>query len=396
MNDAVAVVGVGVHPFGKHGKTVVELAVHAATSALVDAGLRWRDVQAVSAASSQFVGGFGWRLAGNELIQALGETGVAVANVSAACAAGGAAFATGAQMIASGSADVVLAVGAEVMPRGFIARPPGGADDPSDIEYLRWAAAGAPNTVYWALEARRRMAELGTTEDVLARVAVQAHDVGQHNPRARYRERISIEEVLASNMVSDPLHLFEVCAVSDGAAAAVLCSAAAARKLATKPVWVRAATVGTGRFGDPTIRIPELSVTTADGVPAVSECTSTAFRAYDTAGIGPREVDLIELQDNSVWQALALPELFGLCEPGEADRLFMDGGTMPTGKLPVNPSGGFLSFGEATTAMGVWQICETVWQLRGQAGPRQVPDARVAMCQVLGLEGNGAISILAA
>lgn len=395
MNRDVAVVGVGVHPFGKFEESVSELAVSAAQEALRDAGIGWREVQAVSAASSQFVGGFGWRLAGNELIQSMGETGIPVANYSAACAVGGSAFHGAVTAVASGSADVVLAVGAERMPRGFIARPPGAEDDASDVEYLRWATVGAPNTVYWALETRRRMHELGTTERHLALVSVKSHRIGQHNPRARYRKEFSLQEVTNSPLVSDPLRLFEVCAVSDGAAAVIVCSADAARRLSGRPVWVKASCFGTGRFGDPAIRIPELSSNPIPGVSAVSECANTALRAYGEAGVGPQEVDLVELQDNSAWQELALPELFGFCGPGESDALLEAGETMPGGRMPVNPSGGFLSFGEATTAMGVWQICETVWQLRCAAGQRQVPNARVGMCQVLGLEGNGAISILA-
>jgi acetyl-CoA acetyltransferase len=394
VSERVAVVGVGVHPFGKSEKSLMDLAVFATSEALNDAGLKWKDVEAVAAASSQFVGGFGWRLAGNELIQAMGESGVAVANLSAACAAGGAAFSSAVGLVQSRAAEVVLVVGAEKMPKGFIARPPGGADDASDVEFLRWVTVGAPNTVYWALEARRRMHEYGTTDLNLAQVAAKAHDVGQHNPRARYRKSVSIDEIMNSPMVSDPLRLYEVCAVSDAAAAVVVCSEAVARRLSVQPIWVRATAVGTGKFGDPTIRIPELSANPVSGVSPVSECTDTAFRAYASAGIDPKDVDLIEVQDNSVWQELAVPELFGLCEPGECDRLLEMGETLPTGRLPVNPSGGFLSFGEATTAMGVWQVCETVLQLRGAAGVRQVPQARLGVCQVLGLEGNGVVTVL--
>jgi acetyl-CoA acetyltransferase len=390
----VAVMGVGVHPFGRFDKSSVELAVAATAAALKDAGLDWRDVQGVGAASSQFSGGFGWRLSGNELVQAMGETGIPVANLSAACAAGGAAFHSAYTMIASGMLDVAVAFGAEKMPQGFIARPPGGSDDPTDVEFLRWATVGATNTVYWALEANRRMHEVGTTERDLALVAVKARRNGQANPNARYHADVSVDDVLASPVVSAPLHLYEVCAVSDGAAAVVLCSEKVARKLATKPVWVKASVIGTGLFGDPTIRIPELSVSPSSGVAAVSECTTTVFRAYDQAGLGPRDMDLIELQDNSVWQELALPELFGLADMGESEALLRAGETFPTGRLPINPSGGFLSFGEATTAMGVWQVCETTWQLRGQAGARQVPGARAGLCQVLGLEGNGSAIIL--
>jgi acetyl-CoA acetyltransferase len=325
----------------------------------------------------------------------MGENGAAVANLSAACAAGGAAVSQAASLVGSGSARIVLVIGAERMPRGFIARPPGGSDEPDDVEYLRWVATCAPNTVYWALEARRRMHERGTTALHLARVAAQAHEIGQHNPRARFRARLTVDEIMGSAMVSDPLHRFEVCAVSDGAAALVVCDADTARRSAQKAIWIRASVVSTGLFGDPTIRIPELSATPRDGVPAVSECTAAARKAFAASGVGPEDIDFLELQDNSSWQQLELPELFGLCKSGEAEALLDSGQTLPTGRLPLNPSGGFLSFGEATTAMGVWQVCESVWQLRGEAGARQVPGARIGMCQVLGLEGNGVVTILA-
>lgn len=394
MSRDVAVVGVGVHPFGKVDRPLMDLAVAAGGQALDDAGMRWTDVQAVVAASSQFVGGFGWRLSGNEFLQAMGESGIPVANLSAACAAGGSAFHAAVNMVASGAADVVLTIGAEKMPRGFIARPPGDPDT-SDVEYLRWATVGATNTAYWALEARRRMHDVGTTELDYAAVAVKAHGLGRLNARARFRRAFRLDEVLSSAMVSSPLRLFEICAVSDGAAAAIVCHPRVARERGLDAVWVKASVIGTSVYGDPSIHSPELSATPANGVPQVSESTGTVLRAYSEAGIGPGDVDFVELQDNSVWHELALPELFGLCEPGESDSLLIAGETLPTGKLPVNPSGGFLSFGEATTAMGVWQICETVWQLRGQAADRQVPDARVGLCQVLGLAGTGAATILA-
>src|SRR5262249_44412112 len=157
----------------------------------------------------------------NEIQNDMGARGMPVYNVSAACATGAGAFNIAHAMIASGQHEVVAVVGGEKMPRGFIPRPPGASDDVSDNDYLRWTCVGCPNTAYWAMECHRRMVEHGTLEKDLAIVAAKAHNIGVHNRNARFRKRISVEEVVASPMVSYPLRLQEICAVSDGAAAAV-------------------------------------------------------------------------------------------------------------------------------------------------------------------------------
>ena len=133
---------------------------------------------------------------------------------------------------------------------------------------------------------------------------------------------------------------------------------------------------------------------TPSGPTLHSEAALAVGQALEAAGVGPRELDLVELQDNTVYYELAFPEEWGLCEPGESERLVEKGETLPTGRLPINPSGGFLCFGEATTAQGLFQVCELTWQLRGEAGPRQVPDARVGLAQTLGLGGNGTAVVL--
>jgi acetyl-CoA acetyltransferase len=173
----------------------------------------------------------------------------------------------------------------------------------------------------------------------------------------------------------------------------VLCSPEAARKRTTKPVWIAASTVATARFDD---GIPRglAGATPAGGRAYHSEAAAAVKKAFDVAGIGPTDLDLVELQDNTVYYELSFPEEWGLCEPGQAEWLLERGETLPTGTLPINPSGGFLSFGEATTAQGLFQICELGWQLRGEAGGRQVPDAKVGLAQTLGLGGNGTGVIL--
>ena len=389
------VIGVGAHPWGKFPeKTTLEMEIEASKKALVDAGLEWKDIQGIGCASSRFGGGMGWGLHGNELAQAVAENGVPILNVSAACATGGAAIEAAYLMVASGQCDIALAVGGEKMPKGFIPRTPGAVDNISDNDFLRWSCIGMPNPAYWAMEARRRMEDFGTKETTLAKVTVKAHKNAVFNPYARYRKASTIEEVLNSPMVDDPLHVYEICAVSDGAAAAVLCSQEVMAKSTSTPLSIAACTIATGQFGDPAIRIPYISTSAGELAPHTSEVVGAVRKAYEMAGLGPEDIDFIELQDNSVWHELAWPELFGFFEPGEGDWMLEKGETEIDGKLPVNPSGGFLSFGEATTAMGNLLLCELVWQLRGEAKKRQIKKARVGMAVTLGLGANGSCVIL--
>ena len=281
-------------------------------------------------------------------------------------------------------------------PKGFIPRPAGGSDDISDTDYLRWVAMGATNPAYWALEARRRMHMFGTSAETMARGSALMHRNAVGNPRARYRKECSVEEVLASPVVSDPLHLLEICAVSDGAAAVILGSEEVAKRSGNTKVQVAGCAVATGQFGDPAMRIPTVSTNVRPGVSHTSEVVTAVRRACEMAGIGPEDVDLLEMADNTTWHILAWPEFFGFYEPGKGDWMLDNGKLAIDGDLPINPSGGFLSFGEATTAQGVLQICELTWQLRGQAEGRQVADAKVGMSAVLGLGANGASVILKA
>jgi acetyl-CoA acetyltransferase len=379
------------HPWGKFAdKSVTQLCREAVEAALADAGLAWRDVQAVSAASSRFSGGKGWGLNGNDVVEEMGSTGIPVYNLSAGCAAGGNAFNIGYTLVASGLHDVVLVVGGEKMPKGFIQTS--GIEEATDPEYLRQRCVGMPGPSFWALLCRRRMEEYGTTEEDLAEVAVKAHKVGTHNEYARFRQEFTREDVLGSALVSYPLRLYEICPVSDGAAAVVLCSAEVARKRSTQPVRVAASAVATARFDDGLPR--GLASVVPTGLTHHSEAALAVSKAFEGAGVAPADLDFVELQDTTVYYELALPEEWGLCGPGEAETLVKKGETLPTGKLPINPSGGFLCFGEATTAQGLFQICEIGRQLRGEAGARQVPGAKLGLGQTLGLGGNATAVIL--
>ena len=223
MTRSVYVLGAGAHPWGKWpDKPQLQLAHEAMNLALADASLAWPDVQGLVAASSRFEGGMGWGLHANEVVQSVAEQGIPCINVGGACAAGAVAFQTAYALIASGQHDVVAVLGAERMPKGFIPRPPGSPDDISDSDYLRWVAMGATNPAYWAIEANRRKYDFGTSDETLARATVMMRKNASGNRLARFRAATSVEEVLASPMVADPLHLLEICPVSDGAAAIIL------------------------------------------------------------------------------------------------------------------------------------------------------------------------------
>ncbi len=397
MSRTVHVIGAGAHPWGKWPeKSQLQLAIHAMREALDDAGLEWPDLQALVAASSRFEGGMGWGLHANEVVQAVSEHGIACVNVGGACAAGAIAMQTAHAMVSGGQYDVVAVLGAERMPKGFIPKPPGGSDDISDHDYLRWVTMGATNPAFWAIEARRRMHEMGTSAETYASAAVQMRRNAAGNRLARFRKPTSVDEVTASPMVADPLHLLEICPVSDGAAAVILASDSFVRRSGRKGIEIAACVAATGQFGDPGRRIPTVSSTVRSGVSNTSEVVTAVVRAFEIAGVGPSDIDLLEMADNSAWHLLAWPELFGFYESGKGDWMLEQGELAIDGSLAVNPSGGFLSFGEATTAQAVLQVCELTWQLRGQAEGHQVPDARIGMSAVLGLGANGGCVILKA
>jgi acetyl-CoA acetyltransferase len=195
-------------------------------------------------------------------------------------------------------------------------------------------------------------------------------------------------------MVCDPLRLFEICATSDGAAAVILSSDPKTIARANKPVRIAATTMGSAMYGDPTIRISALSAPSKAEAPLLSESYSASQQAYEKAGIGPENIDILELPDNSSWHYLQYLETCGFCGEGEAAKMFSDGLTKIGGEVAVNPSGGFSSFGEAIGAQAIWQVVEASNQLRGRCGERQVTGAQVAMAQTYGLMGNSGTTIL--
>jgi len=389
----VAVLGVGMHPWGKWGRNFVEYGIAACRAALADAGLGWRDIQFVSGADTVRNGYPGY-IAGATFAQALGWSGARVASSYAACASGATALSIARAQILAGLCDVALVAGADTTPKGFFA--PVAGERPDDPDWLRFRLLGAANPAYFALYARRRMACHGATEKDFAEVRAKNARHGSANPNARYRQEFTVEEILASKMVADPLRLLEICATSDGAAAVVLSSMAYARRRSQRPVRVRAVSTVTPRFPNTMIDLPNFATDSAAAVttPVVPFRDSIAWAAYAEAGIGPEDLSLAEVYDLSSALELDWYENIGLCEPGGAERLLHSGDTALGGRIPVNPSGGLACFGEAVPAQALAQVCEVTWQLRGQAAGRQVAGAQAGITANQGLFGHGSSVIL--
>jgi acetyl-CoA acetyltransferase len=384
----VAILGVGMHPWGKWGRNFVEYGVNAAQDALKDAGLGWSDVQLVSGGET-IRNGYPGFIAGAAFAQALGWTGARVTSCYGACAAGAQAISVARAHILAGLCDVALVVGADTTPKGFFA--PQAGERGTDPDWLRFRLLGATNPVYFALYARRRMALYGATDRDFAKVKVKNARHGLGNANARYRKAVTEEEVLASPMVSDPLRLLEICATSDGGAALVLSSMEYARRHTTKPVTITAVSTVTPRYPSSIIEMPNFATDSAAAVapPDLPFRDSITAAAYAEAGIGAGDVNVAEVYDLSSALELDWYENIGLCKPGDAEKLLNDGVTTIGGRVPVNPSGGLACFGEAIPAQAIAQVCELTWQLRGQATGRQVENATVGVSVNQGLFGHG-------
>jgi acetyl-CoA acyltransferase len=385
MRDVV-VAGVGMTRFSKFlDRGVRSLAEEAVGSALQDAGVEPAGVQI--AFFSNAVGGL---ITGQEMIPGqaalrhTGLLGVPLFNVENACASASSAFHLAWMTVASGMNDVALAVGAEKLthPDKTVSfRAIGTAVDLEQLHELTATTegdkGGGPQDgerekrsffmdVY-ATMARQYMRSSGATVEDFAEVAVKNHLHGTLNPYAQYREAVTRQDVLVSREIAGPLTLLMCSPIGDGAAAAVLCSRQAARKLeVTNPVRVRASVVVSGRDRKPG---EETAVERA------------AERAYETAGIAPSDLDVVEVHDAAAPAELMVYEELGLCGKGEGPSLLASGATRLGGRQPVNPSGGLLSKGHPIGATGIGQIVEVVWQLRGQAGDRQVDGARVGLTE---------------
>ncbi|WP_280380946.1 lipid-transfer protein [Nocardia wallacei] len=389
----IAVLGAGMHQWGKWGRNFVEYGLVAARAALADAGVDQRDVGYIAGADT-IRNGYPGFVSGATFAQALGWSGARISSSYAACASGAQAIANARAQILAGLTDVALVVGADAAPKGFF--QPVGGERRDDPDWLRFHLLGATNPIYFALYARRRMALHGATLDDFAAVKVKNARHGLNNPYARYRKEVSAEEVAASAVVSDPLRLLDICATSDGGAALVLTSMEYARRHgSTEPVRIRALSTVTPTFPKTVLDLPDFATDSAVAVPPPSRTfrSAIAHAAYEEAGIGPADLSFAEVYDLSTALELDWYEDIGLCEIGGAEELLRSGATTLGGRVPVNPSGGLACFGEAIPAQAIAQVCELTWQLRGRAEGRQVDDPHAGIAVNQGLFGHGSAII---
>ena len=393
MLNEIAVLGVGMHPWGKWGRNFVEYGIAAAREALVDAAVPWRDVRFVSGAAT-IRNGYPGQVAGATFAQALGWQGAQVNTSYAACASGSQALAAARSKILSGECDVALVVGADTTPKGFLA--PQSGYRPDDPDWVRFYL-GITNPTYFALYARRRMELYGDTAEDFARVKVKNSKVGSLNSRARYRKPFSLEQVAESAMVANPLRLMDICATSDGGAALVVSSLDYAKKIgkADSPRIAAISTV-TPSFASEILEMPDLATDSSAGAGVESHSfrADLPSKAYEEAGIGPEDVDLAEVYDLSTALELDWIEDLQLVPRGEAAAALRAGDTTLGGRIPINVSGGLACFGEAVPAQALAQVCELSWQLRGQAGKRQVAGAKVGITANQGLFGHGSSVVI--
>ena len=390
-NNEIAILGVGMHPWGKWGKNFVEYGIKAGRDAIKDAGIDWKDVGYVSGAATMRNGYPGY-VAGATFAQALGWQGAEVNTSYAACASGSQALAAARTKILSGQCDVALVIGSDTTPKGFLAPQKG--ERPDDPDWVRFRL-GITNPSYFALYARRRMEIYGDTQDDFAMVKVKNAEHGFTNPNARYKKKFTAEDVANSAMVADPLRLMDICATSDGAAALIVSSVDFAKKIGKKDaVKVAAVSTVTPTYASGIIEMPDMATDSAAVIEAQSFRASLPVKAYEEAGLGPEDVSVAEVYDLSTALEMDWYEDLQFCPRGEAAAMVKDGATKLGGRLPVNPSGGLACFGEAVPAQALAQICELTWQLRGEAGDRQVEGAKVGITANQGLFGHGSSVIL--
>ncbi|MFC1824775.1 thiolase family protein [Thermodesulfobacteriota bacterium] len=364
--DKVYVIGAAMSDFGAFPNVdILETAKDAVWDAIKSAGIKPGDIDMIYSSATKQGSTFGQRA-----LVKIGLTGGTIINVENACASGGTAVFCARNSIASGACDIVLVMGAEKLTgtAGFI--PPMLNEYNGSNGYVMPAGG--------ALIAKVHMATYGTTKEQMAKVSVKNHHYGCLNPRAQFKKEMTVEEILASPIVCDPVHLFECCPTSDGAAAVVLCSERVVKKYCSNPVELAASVVKSGYIKPrQDMSMSELS-------------TRAASEAYEEAGIGPEDVDVAELHDPFTIMEIMHYENLGFCERGEGGKYIDEGRSEIGGDVAVNPSGGLQSKGHPLGATGVAQVAEIFWQLREEADKRQVPGAKVGIAHTMGGAVSGA------
>ena len=375
---SVAVVGIGMHPFGRtEGVSGMQQGAFAVRAALRDSGLTWADVD--------FAAG-GSEAAGNPdtMVSSLGLTGIPFVNVKNGCATGGSALTVAAAAIESGQADVALALGFDKHPRGAF------NEDPA-----RWGLPGwygrtgmMLTTQFFAMKIQRYMHDHGISDSTLAKVAVKAFENGSLNENAWRRAPLTEDQVAGARMINHPLTQYMYCSPGEGAVAVVLRRTASAPR--RREIKLASVAFRTRRFGSFEVFSPHLAAERADG-PTVD----ASIACFEAAGITPAEVDIAQVQDTESGAEIMHMAETGLCAHGDQEKLIAEGSTRIDGRLPINTDGGCLANGEPVGASGLRQVYENVLQLRGDAGSRQVGGRpRVAFTHVYGAPGVSACTLL--
>jgi acetyl-CoA acetyltransferase len=379
MNN-VAIIGVGLHPFGRFAdKSAIHMGADAIRAACSDAQVEWKDVQFAFGGSNEVDNP-------DAVVGQLGLTGIQFMDVYNGCATAATALQLAAQSIESGMYDLGVAVGMDKhLPGAFTADP---------VHY------GAPpwygeigfflTTKFFGMKINRYMYDHGISHATLAKVAAKAYRNGALNPNAFRRKPVPEEEILSSRMLNYPLTHYMFCSPDEGAAAVVLCRADIAHRYTSTPIFLRAAALRTRRYGAHEVHSSWTSVE-EDAAPTVYASRA----AYEMAGIGPEDVNVIQLQDTDAGAEVIHMAENGFCSDGEQEKLVAEGATEIDGRIPVNTDGGLLANGEPIGASGLRQVHELVRQLRGEAGDRQVPGSpRVGYAQLYGAPGTAGVNIL--
>ncbi len=365
MRD-VYVLGVGMIKFGRYpDKDVAELAAEAALLALQDAGMTIDDVQLL-ASGNLFQS---HAMVGQRILQQIGQTGIPVVNVANACATGSTAFREAYFAVGSGEYEIALAVGSEQMGKAGLL---GAGEKRESVEGI--LGSGLMPAVF-AQAGVEHMRKYGTKVEHFAKISVKNHKHSTKNPLSQYQVEVSLEDVLKARMVAYPNTLYMCCPTGDGAAAAVLVSESVKKKSDRKAVKVACSVLTSDPWTERDLTLPDVNTLTRNA----------AKQAYERAGIGPEDLDLVELHDCFATAELLHYENLGLCAEGEAGRAVDEGWFEWGGRLPVNVSGGLLSKGHPLGATGVANIYEIVTHLRGEAGARQVENAKAGLAHVIGL-----------
>jgi acetyl-CoA C-acetyltransferase len=376
----VSIIGVGLHPFGRFGaKQAMDMGAEATRLALANAGITWDQVQRGYAGSLEVSNP-------DAVVGKLGLTGIPFFGVFNGCATANTAITMAAEAIEHGDADIAVAVGFDKHPRGAF------AGDPAVLGLPAWYGATGLflTTHFFGMKINRYMAVHGISHATLAKVAAKNFRNGANNDKAWRRTPMSEGEILAAPYLNYPLTKFMYCAPNEGAGAVVLCRRDLASRYSDSPIHLAAWALRTRRHGAFEVQSPSLP---AAGTP--SPTVDAAKAAFETAGIGPEDVHVAQLQDTDAGSEIIHMAENGFCADGEQEKLVVEGYTEITGKLPVNTDGGLMANGEPIGASGLRQIHEVVLQLRGRAGARQIPGRpAVGYTHLYGAPGTGAVTIL--